>query len=183
MIDRSANRLYSYLKVRYTKTHKDWVLYIDTDEFVELGGNRLPQVVERRKSPVIYGTMIDRFSRDKKPLTLCHDDDIFVKFPVSEKFIKETLKGCIYKPTLMQNDVNSDLLSSCHDYSKISRKQYKDHKNNLTMWHFKWIESTQKKLFHRTQIFKEQGKVHWKESDVALLCALFINNRFKLVDS
>lgn len=145
----------------------DWIVHIDADEFIDCP-EQIRDSISTCKHPVVYGNMTDRFSESRQCLPLLGTDDIFAKFPHSENFTGTVLKACVQKPCFMKIIKKGALLSSCHDCAHLTRSNYADHDNNVTIWHFKWIGATSLKLRHRAASFKDQGLSHWHESATAL---------------
>jgi hypothetical protein len=146
------------------------VLYIDSDEFLEAPGTIKPLLVECNASayPVVFGCMVDRFAQDKQPYPMQEEDDLFIAMPHSDNYTKSTLKAWDHKACLMRYQ-GEQLLVNCHDYSGQTWKSYRESgRPVLTIWHFKWVESTRSKLHHRVKSFQRQRMGWWKESAIGL---------------
>ncbi len=144
----------------------EWIMYVDADEFIESPGELKSLLMQctANQQKGVYGCMVDRFAHDRKPQPILDQDDIFIKFPHREEYTKTTLRGWIHKPCLMMYE-GAPLLVNCHDYSGQTWQDYRrSGRPVLTIWHFKWIESTREKLKQRVVMFKRQGLGWWRES-------------------
>ena len=144
----------------------EWVLHVDADEFVDSPGRLAPLVAQccAGQQNVVYGRMIDRFARDGKPHPIRDEDDLFLAFPRCEEYTKTVMRGWTHRPCLMKYEGEPPLVN-CHDYSGQSWSDYRESgRPVLTVWHFKWVESTREKLKHRVVSFRRMGVGWWKES-------------------
>ena len=148
----------------------EWVIYVDADEFVESPDSLKPLLAQCTADgqTVVYGSMVDRFARDKEPYPILDEDDLFEKFPYREEYTKTSLKAWTHKPCLMKHE-GAPLLLNCHDYSGQSWSDYRrSGRPVLTVWHFKWVESTREKLKYRLASFRRQGLGWWEETTIGL---------------
>ncbi len=148
----------------------EWVMYVDADEFVESPDDLKPLLSQciADGQKVVYGFLVDRFACDKEPYPIHDEDNLFDKFPHHEAYTKTTLSAWTHKPCLMKYE-GAPLLLNCHDYSGQSWSDYgRSGRPVLTVWHFKWVESTREKLKHRLGSFRRQGLGWWRESAIGL---------------
>jgi len=148
----------------------EWVIHVDADEFVESPDDLRALMAQCNacQQKVVYGCMVDRFAPDRKPYPIHDEDDLFIKFPQCEEYTKTVMRAWTHKPCLMQYE-DSSLLLNCHDYSGQSWSAYqRSGRPALTVWHFKWVESTREKLKHRVYSFRRQGLGWWKDSATGL---------------
>lgn len=148
----------------------EWVMYVDADEFIE-SPNDLKSLLAQcsaSQRKVMYGRMVDRFANDRKPHPIQDEDDLFIKMPHAEEYTKTALRAWDHKSCLMKYE-GEPLLINCHDYSGQTWQDYRaSGQPVLTIWHFKWVESTREKLQQRIASFQRQGMGWWRESAVSL---------------
>lgn len=165
---RKVDRLNALVEDRVPRG--EWVLYIDADEFVEAPGVLRPLVAECEAAgnPVVFGCMVDRFTHDRQPYSLREDVDLFAAMPHSESYTKSILKGWDHKSCLMKYK-EAPLLANCHEYHGHTWERYQEAGQVLlTIWHFKWVESSRGKLQRRVESFRKLGIGWWRESAIGL---------------
>jgi len=148
----------------------EWVLSVDADEFVESPGDLKSLATQclTVQQKVVYGSLVDRFAPGREPQAIDDQDDLFSKFPLGENYTKTEMRASNQKPCLMIYE-GQPLLRDCHNHTGQSERDYRlSGRLLLTLWHFKWIESTRQKLRHRVQSFQRQGLGWWRESAVCL---------------
>ena len=145
----------------------EWIIHVDADELIEAPHNGFKALQAQciaSGEKIMYGVMIDRFALDRKPHPIHEDDDLFVKFPLSEEFTRNELQASTHKPCVMIYE-GLPPLNSCHDYSGYGWKEYQaSGLPILKVWHFKWIEATREKLRYRVGAFKQQRIGWWTNS-------------------
>ncbi len=142
--------------IRNSIKKDDWILNLDTDEFLKLpinfsGINDFLQYCDNNGYRYITGNLIDRVSKTGEFIQIRKDEDIFSQFPL-EYYVTGGFGGCINKVPAMKSGMG---VCWGHHFILGDVKDSEKYPNILDIDHFKWDIT----IVDRLENFFVDGKV------------------------
>lgn len=144
----------------------DWVIVVDSDEFVEYVPNleMLIRFCNKAKIHCVVGELIDRLSVDRKIVNIDDNTNLEDKFPIKENFLKDgifNLRWPHLKVVLNKGFVKTNRGNHC----PLNVYQENVYRQILKINHYKWRGNVILKLEDRVNNYKKLGHKWWIQSE------------------